>query len=229
MRGQHLDRDLPMARYRRRRYGRRRHGSRYRPRRTYRRRRLGGKRRLTNLTSYRFARTNYLWTSLTSASSQFNGFSFKFNDIPSYSEFSVLFDSYQITGIKLTFQPNMKAANFAAGTLIPNIYFIVDYDDSGAHTSITEINQRQKVQIWPATTRKTVFVRNPQIAWTAQAQTGTAYVTPYKRIWCDFANVTTLHQGIKIDLDTVPATTWPHANFQVDVRLKMYFKCKTVR
>ena len=62
---------------------------------------------------------------------------FRLQDVPSYADFTNLFDQYKICGIKLrfVFNKNSSDAGVNAAPLnqfLPNIYTVIDYDDGTA-------------------------------------------------------------------------------------------------
>lgn len=66
---------------------------------------------------------------------------FLLTDIPGYTEFQAIYDSYKICAIKqkYVFNRNSSAAETVTSTELPMLYTINDYNDSNAATNLNEM------------------------------------------------------------------------------------------
>lgn len=76
--------------------------------------------------------------------------SFTLADLPSYTDFTSLFDQYRIAQVTVRFLPT--AAPFGpstSSTSYPSFYTVIDYDDDTNPTSIDNLRQYSTLQVAP--------------------------------------------------------------------------------
>jgi hypothetical protein len=68
------------------------------------------------------------------------------DDITNYTEFTALFDSYKITGVKIRFIPRQTSQDSLV-TAPGQFIYVPDYDDDTIPTATTEILERQSHRV----------------------------------------------------------------------------------
>lgn len=145
---------------------------------------------------------------------------FKLSDLPNASEFTQLYDQYQIKGVKITLIPRYTDVN--VGQTQGNVWSVLDYDDSNVPTSIDTLMQYQNVK---RTRMNQIHSRYLKPAVSKEVY-ATGIATSYsmaKNTWMDAANDSVEHYGIKMWFDTRQVLT------TIDVQLKFYLAFKNVR
>lgn len=164
------------------------------------------------------------------------GYYFTLSQLPSYTEFTNLFEQYRINAVKLTFQPYYNSmdtegqiANAAAGIAynnIPRLYTLVDKD--GAITATTENGMLEY-----ASAR---FIRNPMKSFSVYVkspcvQIGTANSlsivggAPKGKVWLDCDNYNIQHWGCAVGgLMPAPSSAFNTIGYSVVAKFYMQFR-----
>lgn len=102
--------------------------------RAFKRRRVAKKRRM-QMRPHAF-KTKRTVTQQLSYIAGFNygSYKFKLSDLPSYTEFTSLFDSYRLCAVKLTVIPYANSAEISTAQL-PIVYSVIDYTDASVPSS----------------------------------------------------------------------------------------------
>lgn len=198
------------------------------------RRRRAGKARLgyAQSTVHRFKRSFYKEGALASdpTNDQFGGFVYSLQNLPSYTDFTTLFDQYRIDKIRVTFYPRQNVTNgtFPSPTNDTvqscQVFSVVDYDDGTAPTALDQLLQYQNLK----TTRglqvhSRTFKPGVEIA---QTNNGTLAGSMVKKSpWLDATNALVWHNAIKVCLQN----TGGFAPITYDMKVDMWISCKNVR
>lgn len=159
-------------------------------------------------------------------------FSFKLNDVINVTEFTTLFDSYQIAKVELEFCPDTQIVNrriindTAPVFTVPSIYVHRDLDNAIAPTSEDQMSQRQDC-IRRSATDRFKYVVVPQVGREIyRSATLTAYETPMALTWldCNYADVP--HYGVHVGL--TPQGSTNDGDFTYKVKAKYWLRFKTV-
>lgn len=163
----------------------------------------------------------------------FSGFAFDYRllDVANHSEFTNLFDSYQICKVQLEFIPDVSNINrqigdtTAAGYTVPLVYVHRDLDNATAPTSEAQMSQRQSVVVKKATDRFTISLV-PQIGREVyRTAVSTAYETPYKVVWLDTSYSDIPHYGIHVGITpTGSASGAPRFQYKIKTQYWLRFK-----
>jgi len=151
------------------------------------------------------------------------GLAFQFNQLPSYTEFTNLFDEYRINGIKIQLIPNFTGADLnptTSAVSVPNIWSIIDHDDSTSPANLEELLQYPNCRMTRGSRTHTRFFRPSCLIDVAGITTGVKF-----KQWINLANTNIPHYGFKYFIDqmnTGPVGTWR-------VFVTYYFSCKGVR
>lgn len=173
---------------------------------------------------HNFKRTCIL-TPLTLGDSAVDGqLVFQLTDLPDYTEFTNLFDSFRINAVKLQFVPNFSnsPATASVGSLgIHSIHSIVDHNDSNPITSVLDLMQYDTYKRTRITSGLKRYFRVSTLGFVG---TGAQNVQYGK--WVDTtqaASATFL--GLKYIADALEVDT----TVTFDIFATYYIQCKDVR
>lgn len=146
---------------------------------------IGRPKRKYNMPTYRFKRTNEFFTILSSnAGIQSAGFAFQLDDLPSYTEFTALFDQYRIRGVKLDLFFNQSAADSNNPVGSGLFCHFIDLDDATAPASEAEVCQRGYLKKTSPFGHHKIFIR-PRTSKALWQGAFTAYGQNNSNQWID--------------------------------------------
>lgn len=163
----------------------------------------------------------------------------RFDYLPSYTEFTSLYDQYKITTavfyIQLVNNPdagnilNSTTAGNNSSNWYPKLWYVRDYDDSTSMT-LDQIRQYSTAKCVVLRPNKTFRIATkPAVLMQAyDTAVSTAYIPKHNQ-WIDAGNYSTPLYGIKFILDTIDLTPGAPAPYKVRFDTKYYFMCKTPR
>lgn len=166
---------------------------------------------------------------INNVSSISGGWSFSLNSLPSYSEFTALFDEYRINGIAIKLVPLFTSADLNPATTaltVPNLHTVIDYDDSTDPGSLNTILQYPNRRMTRATQMHSRYFR-PHVAYAVYK---TALASGYgtkSRMWIDCENVDVPHYGFKYCFDGNYGTGSQTITYKSYIT--MYLSCRGVR
>lgn len=131
--------------------------------------------------------------------------------LPNVTEFSNLFDQWKLVRIYLRIDVPMGYSNSGAGPIIvPNLYYVPDYDDS-QNATLTDILQYPQVkqhQFNLGGYTPLIMEMSPKpLRDVAGSGISTTYGPMTAAPWLRTADMSTPHYGIKIVFDTMGVTT----------------------
>lgn len=204
--------------YRRRRLTRR-------PRRMMRRRMYRRKPRLSSLKVHHFKRTITFDPIISQTTNSFGAYAFQFNQLPNFSEFTSLYDSYRINKIVIRYVPNINSAN-SGSTPMSQFHTVLDYNDA---TPLTLLNTAFEYQNWKMTRGATVHART----WTPSILDGVgnsggvspSFVKPAYKQWIATSSTDIPHFGLKWVCEATTNVS------DIDYRpyVSVYFSCKSTK
>lgn len=155
----------------------------------------------------------------------YRAWSFSLDQLPNFTEFTNLFDSYRIDKIVMRFiavhaqQVSAEVNNAAAVTVTqPRVYTVIDYDDDAVPTSITELTQYSNCKIRQAGKSFKVILQPKVAVQVYRSAVTTAYAAPDKGTKLDCAYADVPHFGVKLAM-TSNAT---NGYFGYDVNVDYY-------
>lgn len=164
---------------------------------------------------------------------------FTFNQLPSYSEFDVLYDRYMLTTVvfKVQLINNPDAGYYVANNTLanaanwyPKFWYVTDYDDDTTPTTLDELKQYAKTKHFVLQPNKEykIVIKPAVNIQTYRTATTTGYAPKWKQ-WIDIAQTDVPHYGLKywIDPNNIDANDAQQPSVRIE-RL-FYFKCKDVR
>lgn len=180
-----------------------------------------------------FKRTLYIPTlaTVTAGADYFGSYWFKLDDLPNISEFSTLYDTYFIKGVKFTIMPKADSAILNDGTntqtlpsfALTRIHSVLDYDDKGVPANLNTLMQYQNLKTTRSTQDHSRYLR-PMVAQEVFGS-GTGAIPAYapKRCWLDITRTDVEHYGVKF------AITAGQTNQQFAAKITYYIAFKNVR
>lgn len=153
---------------------------------------------------------------------------FRLDQIPSFNEFTQLYDQYQIKAVKIQYIPRFTEVTISGTTStaqIGNIWSCLDYDDSTAPTSIGTVLQYQNVKRTQMNKIHTRYLK-PMVATEVFATGIASSYAPKRNIWLDASNASVEHYGVKMWVDSIPASSPP---IVFDAVVTYYLMFKNVR
>jgi len=202
------------------------------PRKSYKKAAKKSQKKLTQNTVYRFKRYYAEKQSMVLIAGNLEqdfAFQFQFNLVQNYTEFTQLYDQYQITGalVILRLMTNPDATNIAmpAGAIFPTMWWVIDPDDASAIT-LSQIKQHQGVKrkvLLPGRENR-IYVKYPKTAMPIYNGITSAYASTPRSTWLDCTNPDIPHYGIKFVLDT--EGFGQAGNYVVQTETVLYFKLK---
>jgi len=164
-----------------------------------------------------------------SAADQGYAFPFSLNQLPSFGEFTTLFDKYRITSINLTFSYWFVASQgtgVGAGItqIWPVLNLFMDDDDAAIPATKTEVLERMSLQrVAFSPTRQTISVTI--IPRFIQSRAGTSTNLAPVNTWIDMSTPGVQHYGVKLWGDYYNSG----APSSIAVNGVMHFECNNVR
>lgn len=166
--------------------------------------------RLSEGSTYKFKRTLlYQVISPTMAPlATFGGMAFRFSDMPNFAEFTVLYDQYKITGVKLMFIPQMTD-NTSATQNVGTFMYFYDYDDSSsAGLSLDTFYQKMNLKMRQAANRPFKLFFRPKAGIAGvQSVSGNQVASLPRSTWLDCASPDAFYYGLKWAWSNVNITT----------------------
>lgn len=161
---------------------------------------------------------------------QFNGFgaSFSLAGTAGAGELAALFDSYRITGIRVTVKP--RATNFEyrpdADYPLENspLYMAYDWDDATPPDSGESLLQRSNCRMISTTEPTTFFFRPKAAAQLFASTTSTGYGQVGGNVWIDAANTSVPHYGFKLGQQPGGIPTASKLYYDIFAQIHMEFK-----
>lgn len=156
------------------------------------------------------------------------GIVFALNNVPANSEFTALYDQYQIKAVKLTLIPRISGNFVTDSTSVAqmgNIWSVIDYDDGLTPASLATLLQYQNLKRTRLGQIHTRYFK-PTVTQEVFATGITTAYAPKKNVWLDVANPFVEHYGMKLWLDAMPAGG---VTVTYDATVKYYLAFKNVR
>lgn len=186
--------------------------------------------RTRNLGGLHYFKRTYQGSEITvnNVSAITGGLDFKLNQLPSYSEFTALFDEYRINGIRFEIVPLFTSDDLnPASTFLtlPNMHTVIDYDDSTTPADLNEMLQYPNRRMTRGNVKHVRYWK-PKIAstvWNAGVASGYGAT----RMWIDCSNPGVSHYGLKWATDGNFGTGSQSITYKTYIT--MYIACRGVR
>jgi len=144
------------------------------------------------------------------------GLEFSLSQMPDYTEFSALFDSYRFDEVRVTFIPNSPT-----GSTPLRFYTVLDYDDVNVTSfTVSSAEEYDSCMISAADSGKAVVrTLRPKFAVASYSGSFTSYAQASG--WCDAASPGIQWYGVKYAL---PQATTQQTVYQVEVEARLMFR-----
>ena len=165
-----------------------------------------------------FKRTVNLGTALTQISSvgtvtnYSQGFPFRMNQVPNYTEYQALYDQYKLTGVSFKIMPKWtnpgNGANSTTIAGVGQIISVIDYDDTLAPLTRDELLEFQTAKVTACNKQHVRYIKPKMLNLVYRTVSTQGYsVVPSK--YLDMALVDVPHFGLKVWIDG------PNVNSQI--------------
>lgn len=152
-------------------------------------------------------------------------YSFALSDLPSYTDFTSLFDEYRIVQVILEFIPvTTSFGPSTSATDLPSVHTVIDYDDSTAPASIDTLRQFGTHQI---VANQVYFKRvlSPRCTVATYSGAFTSYSLSPVSQWRDSVSPGILHYGVKVG--TSPVTTVSGSYVLYNIEATYTIQCRS--
>lgn len=156
-------------------------------------------------------------------------FTVKLSDVPNYTDFTTLFDSYKITHAQFKITPHFNVGQVPLGpqnTQVARLVTVIDQDDDSTPTGLTQLMQYSSLEE-SMLDRERVRNFKPRIqVQTYRSATTTGYTTPEGPVWIDAAQTDVPHYcGKGLICDTTASTDNPRT---LTIMCTLWITCKGV-
>lgn len=160
---------------------------------------------------------------------------FRLSDVPGASEFTTLYDQYQIKAVKYTLIPkftnmtlNVNPAGGAINSaILGNVWSVIDYDDLTPALTLNQLLEYQNTKRTQMNKLHSRYFKPKVLTGIVNSAGVVLNNTAKKNQWLDCATSSTPHYGLKIWFDAVAGTTTTEV--QYDLVVKYYLAFKNVR
>lgn len=147
-------------------------------------------------------------------------------DIPGFSEFASLYDSYKINAVKVMFFPlsdNTTSVSNQSESYL-RIFTVLDYNDRSVPVSLLALREYDNCKI---SSNNKVHKRYFKPAYTLDIESTDLSATPtnYNRPWLSTAASNAEHFGLKYGIETLSLGTVVNL-YRVEVKVYLSFKSK---
>lgn len=162
---------------------------------------------------------------------------FKLADLPSYTEFTNLFDQYRICGIKweLGTYHNTSEVNVEWETDLTNteghlvVHSVLDNDDSSLIYTIKNYNEYETYKRYILKSKISRYFKPSVLCMAYKSAVSTGYITKYNQ-WVDATDSTVPHYGIKflIEEPRQYSVGQDAEKLELQLRITYYIQCRGV-
>jgi hypothetical protein len=151
------------------------------------------------------------------------GYSFTLNALTNNSDFTNLFDSYQIKGVSLKIIPSANSQETGTARYIPRIAFRWDYNDAATPANEQELIECDNVKVKNGLNIIKTYSRpRPQIALYGPISTGYGET---KKMWISTSSTNVPHYGFKMFISQANNTY----TADLDIYATYYLKFKNAK
>lgn len=155
-------------------------------------------------------------------------YGFSLNDVPGYTDFTNMFDQYQIAGVAYRFVVNRDQDSMTTPAnqgYFMRIMHTIDHSDATTPTSFGELQQYPYVkEEWLSDSRPVTkwYFQKPAVLTTVNSVIANNYNPSYNK-WIDTGYPGTVHYGLKLVYDN------HYAGRSLFIECKYYVKLKEIR
>lgn len=177
--------------------------------------------------SFQFPILNNLLGITNCANNPNGGSVFKLSDLPSYTEFTALFDQYRIMGVSIKWLAGFSESGMFTGPTaqLPNLLTVLDHDDGAILTTRDDYLQYKTFKEERLDKVLTMEVV-PRVATAVYNGAFTGYAQVNDRPWLDTSSAGIEHYGIKwgISFPVTAATSVSVGYLTVDFTFHLEFR-----
>lgn len=156
---------------------------------------------------------------------------FTMTDLPSYTDYTALFDQYRIDQVDIEIDSLVNSAQSQATTTgnqeaMPSVTYVPDFDDANVPTTPGEINQYQRAKTWTfrGSGKPLKFSIKPRVSVPVNSVGGGANMPGAESPQLDIAHADVLHYGCKFWFNNL--TSYTTAGVITPNQTNLRIKCK---
>lgn len=183
-----------------------------------------------------YFKRSFLLATLTASNAgvQNWAYSFQLSDLPSYTEFTTLFDQYKFIGVKIKMLPVNTQVSIipqqspvtAYGAIgVPMMCTVIDYDDASALSAKNDYLQYQNCQMFQCVKQHNRYFQ-PRLAMSNYTGSFGGY-SNLRPQWIDCNTNNTQHYGFKVFMEQAGANMNGEAVYEIYATY--YLKFRNVR
>lgn len=164
---------------------------------------------------------------IPSTTTTFGALTFSLDSLPSYTDFTELYDAYRINKVKVEIIPRINSGDMSSQVQMPMFHSVVDHTDAAAPTTLASMMEYENV-------RSTQGTRVHKRYFTPKAQqelfnsvVGTGYGTDRRNKFIATDNPAIPHYALKWAAG--PLITGGSNQVWYALRVTYYFQCKEVK
>lgn len=165
---------------------------------------------------------------VTNLSDVLKAYTFSLDKLPSYTEFTNLFDRYRICGVLVEFMPSVDSFEVGPGVSmtafsLPQVRTIIDHTEDGAPLNFNDMYQYSKCKLTQGNRVHKRYLKPAVLTSAFESTVATAYIPKWKQ-WLTTDDPATPHYGLKVGINALPSSS--SGSMYYRVYATYYFQCK---
>lgn len=159
-------------------------------------------------------------------------FQFQLSDLPNYTDYTTLFDSYKIDQVDMEISQVQNAASAGnPASQMCTIYYATDYDDATVPTQALTLIERQRCKKWTFRgdgTPLRISLQPRLLQPIYQDGVTNAYGTASQNTWVDQLNISAAYYGMKFWIENMymNSSSGQRGETHFKIRVKYHISCK---
>lgn len=172
-----------------------------------------------------FKRSYYVVNGLTAfGANSYTPINVALTSLPSYTEFTNLYDQYKITGLKVKFVPRGNSSDITTQNNISSLFTVIDTDDGNPFTNVDQALQYQSLKMTRSTQTQIRYFKPKFNIGAINQVAGGVIGKVNTNGWLDCTSDSVIHYGIKTAL-----TAGASQSVIYDLMVTVYLAFKNVR
>lgn len=129
---------------------------------------------------------------------------FQLQKLPSYAEFTALYDAYCIKMVKVTFIPRPNSSEMGQSGA-PQVHSVLDLNDANSLTNLNDYLQYDTYKSSRGLQQHVRIIRPRPAQAVYNGAVASGYMNPYKAVWIDTTSPGVQHYGLKYYISPIDA------------------------
>lgn len=167
------------------------------------------------------------FATITPATDQYGSITFALSDLPTYTEFTNLYDSYKINKVQVTFYPRLDSADYSSQQQMPMLHTLIDHNDANPISVLSGMMESEFVKTTRGTQIHTRYF-SPKVQTRVYESLGNdGFTTSRINPWINTDDPNVPHYCLKWYCQKID--TGGDAQIKIDMRIKYYFQCRELK